>query len=164
MKKILNEMKYFFIFPATLNILAIMIVICFFIVLFSPKNFTSIIASSEKSAPVSTDKSYTEKSYDEVIDVWLNLTLTTGNHSYVQINIIDLPTRFHGRGENPHNYYALILDIINGFEKKHPELEVPPGAWKIEKQQGANNTPNKIFGLWIDHRPRLTKAEPEPAK
>ena len=157
-------MKYFFIFPATLNILSIMIVICFFIVLFSPKNFTSIIASSEKSAPVSTDKSYTERSYDEVIDIWLNFALTTGNHSYIRINNSDLSKRLYQPIETPNNYSAVILDVIDRFEKKHPELEVPPGAWKIEKQQGANNTPNKIFGLWIDHRPRLTKAEPEPAK
>lgn len=67
---------------------------------------------------------------------------TMGNHSYIPINI----------DGSPSEKILLILTILNDFEEIHPELEIT--HWHIEKQQRAKHTDRKIFGLWIDHKPK----------
>ena len=60
-------------------------------------------------------------------------------------------------------YNELILKIIQRFEDKHLELEVPPGAWKINDPV-INGYNRGICGLWIDHWPSQVKAEPDSDK
>lgn len=69
--------------------------------------------------------------------------ITVGNHSYAPVDLNE---------ERPSNKVDEILNLLAEFEKKHPELEVT--HWHIEKQQSAHTTGQKIFGIWIDHRPK----------
>lgn len=69
-------------------------------------------------------------------------TITVGNNSWVAINIFDTPAKDA----------TLILEILDKFEKTHPELIVLD--WKIEKNQDTHGTSAYIFGLWIHHKPK----------
>jgi hypothetical protein len=87
-----------------------------------------------------------------------NKVTTIGNHSYLEIDQ-------EGR---PKEIVEKILKLIDWFENNHPMLEVT--GWKIEKQQttikyydGCNLRVARdwIFGLWIDHKPKiLTSVRP----
>lgn len=69
---------------------------------------------------------------------------TVGNHSYVRIGVY----------KNPDEYSSQILAILEEFERFNPDKDVVD--WKIEKQQETYGiTSNYIFGLWIDHKPKV---------
>lgn len=80
---------------------------------------------------------------------------TIGNHSWIPLNI-DKNT-----GERevlPSEYRLFILGALLAFEKEYPHLEIT--NWRIERDQGANHPKAwnaKIYGLWIDHKPREQK-------
>lgn len=69
---------------------------------------------------------------------------TVGNHSYVRIGVY----------KTPDEYSLQILDILKEFEDINLDKQVVD--WKIEKQQKTYGiTSNYIFGLWIDHKPKV---------
>ena len=78
----------------------------------------------------------TRVSYD------MSTVTTVGNRSYIPIN----------SGGKPSDNPSSILLILKAFEDAHPELEIVD--WKIEKQQVAHATSQKIFGIWVEHRPK----------
>ena len=72
----------------------------------------------------------------------LSVVTTVGDRSYIPLNIFG----------NPEDHTRELLLVLQVFEDAHPELEVI--GWRIEKQQVARATPAKIFGIWVDHKPR----------
>lgn len=79
---------------------------------------------------------------------------TIGNHSYIKL---------HRNGTV--DYYAPgFIYLLNDFEKNHPEFEVT--GWRIESSQVVNEgTPeNKIFGIWVDHKPKVKNCHLSPLK
>lgn len=77
---------------------------------------------------------------DTVKEIDFTVVVTRGNHSYVPVDIslFDRDT----------NAQARVLEILEAFEKNHPELEVTD--WKIQ----TFNSHNSILGLWVDHQNR----------
>ncbi len=74
----------------------------------------------------------------------LSVVITVGNRSWIPIN----------RNSRPADDPSFVLHIVKAFEDAHPELEVIPGGWKIEKDQDALGSRNYFYGIWIDHRPK----------
>jgi hypothetical protein len=72
----------------------------------------------------------------------LEVGITIGNHSYLPINVY----------ANPDKYARAILQLLDAFEKEHPELEIT--SWDIERNQKAANASEYIWGVWVDHRPK----------
>ena len=68
---------------------------------------------------------------------------TVGNHSYVRIGVY----------KTPDGYSSQILAILEEFEKFNPDKDVVD--WKVEKQQRAYVISDYIYGLWIDHKPKV---------
>jgi len=68
----------------------------------------------------------------------LSLGTTVGNHTYLPLNL---------KGP-PDNHVQEILQVLDTFEKAHPELEVT--SWSAETSQQSNFT----YGLWVNHRPK----------
>ncbi|MDP3999137.1 MAG: hypothetical protein Q8P76_00905 [bacterium] len=73
-----------------------------------------------------------------------NVAITVGNHTYLPLNL---------DRRRPADVANVILTILDTFEKTHPNLKVT--NWHIEKNQLAYTTGAYIFGLWIDHEPRI---------
>lgn len=72
--------------------------------------------------------------------------VTMGNNTY-------LPVNFDG---HPVIHAQFLLQKIDAFEKRHPELEVV--SWRFEMQPGSVVDPRPhIFGIWIVHRPKRFK-------
>ena len=67
--------------------------------------------------------------------------VTVDNRSWVPLN---LPG-------DPQDHAQAILSFLKYFEQ---EKKVEIVDWKIDKQQHAYTVHEKVFGLWIDHRPR----------
>ena len=78
----------------------------------------------------------TQVSYD------MSSVITERNRSYIPINIAGKPS------DDP----SSMLRIVNAFEDAHPELEIV--RWWIEKRQAAYTTSSRIYGIWVDHKPR----------
>lgn len=81
----------------------------------------------------------------------MDVAVTIGNRSYIPIN----------QDGAPSDNVDMILRVLGAFEKAHPELTVTD--WKIEKQQKAYTTGEKIFGIWVDHRPKGKKIDKVPS-
>ena len=64
----------------------------------------------------------------------LNLGTTVGNHTYLPLNLKSYPE----------NSVQDILQVLDTFEKAHPEFEVT--SWNIEARS------NWTYGLWVNHR------------
>lgn len=112
----------------------------FWILLLIPLAMLLFSACGAENPPSVVSPTTTQVTYD------LSLVITVGNHSWIPI---------HKYG-NPGNDPSFILHILKAFEDAHPELEVVPGGWKIEKQQQtggyANSVSATIFGIWVDHK------------
>ena len=67
---------------------------------------------------------------------------TVGNHTYININT----------NEYPANRINEILELLAAFEKNHPDLQIT--NWHIQEQNVGPHYYQKVFGIWIDHRPR----------
>lgn len=74
---------------------------------------------------------------EKVESIDLSLGTTVGNHTY-------LPLSFSR--DYAENHVGEILQVLDIFEKSHPEFEVT--SWKIEEGDSGH-----VHGLWIDHRP-----------
>lgn len=72
----------------------------------------------------------------------LDVVITVGNHSYIPINarqIEVLSTKL----------VPTILNLLDAFEKKHPNLEVT--GWDLLQSQADSSS---VYGLWVDHKPK----------
>lgn len=86
----------------------------------------------------------TEKSKVQTEQVFnLDAVVTVGNHSYIPINV------HMGSGNLVNDMVPTILNLLDNFEKKHPELEVT--GWNIQQDQRGNNN---VYGLWVNHKPK----------
>lgn len=69
--------------------------------------------------------------------------VTVGNHSYVHLDL----------GGESREHVQEILQALDDFEKMHRNLEIT--GWHLDKQQEAWLTAlDRVFGIWVDHRPR----------
>lgn len=91
--------------------------------------------SSDESSSVINPKT-TLVSYD------LSVVITVGDRSYIPIN---------KKGEPADNPSEILL-ILKAFEDIHPELEIVD--WKIESRQRTHGATPRIFGIWVDHKPK----------
>ena len=71
----------------------------------------------------------------------MSVITTVGNRSYIPINI----------GGRPDQNVALILGVLKKFEE---EKQVEVVSWQVDKRQVGYATSAKIFGIWIEHRPK----------
>lgn len=86
-------------------------------------------------------------------------TITKGNYSYIPLDIEPEPHPSWPRKPEAcslRHYPGAILDALNAFEAKHPELEVTgwtpwmkPGIFKHEQES--------LAGVFVSHR-LLTRA------
>lgn len=74
-----------------------------------------------------------------------SVVTTDGNRSYVPINISD------SAAAKP----KILLNVVSAFEKEHPELEIT--HWNPWARESSFNFPPFIYGVWIDHKPKLEK-------
>lgn len=70
-----------------------------------------------------------------------NIT-TVGNLSYITL----------GLGGIPSEHLSEIFQARLDFERLYPELEIVD--WDIDKQQYAHFTQARIYGIWVEHRPK----------
>ncbi len=94
------------------------------------------LVSCAGEKPSVVNPSTTQVAYD------FSAVVTVGNRSFIPINKVGKPS------DNP----SLILNILKEFEKEHPGIEIVD--WKIEKEQDSYSASDKIFGIWVDHRPK----------
>ena len=66
----------------------------------------------------------------------LSFGTTVGNHTYLPLYLNDAPQ----------DCVQEILQVLDFFEKAHPELEVT--SWNAEASSGFT------YGLWVNHRER----------
>ena len=76
---------------------------------------------------------------------------TIGNHSYIPINLY---------GQHPSDRSDLILRILKAFEEEHPELEMT--GWKLEFTPLNGDSRGTIYGIWVDHKPRMMASSIPP--
>ncbi len=88
-------------------------------------------------------------SYDMTVvtpgSVNLKVATTNGNYTYIPLNT-------SGRVDQ---HIGEIMAVLNAFERAHNELDIT--SWSIEKQQSGYLTSPYIYGLWVNHRPRIDK-------
>jgi len=73
----------------------------------------------------------------------LSVAVTLGNHTYIPLNV---------KNAMPKDYVEVILELLDTFERAHPELEMI--SWKVEWHPSTYDLYPYIYGIWIDHRPR----------
>ncbi len=78
---------------------------------------------------------------EQVFD--LGVVMTVGNHSYLPINV---KVRY---GSIESEMIPTILNILDQFGKKHPDLEVT--SWSLFEDQSDESI---LYGLWINHKPK----------
>lgn len=72
-------------------------------------------------------------------------TITTGNHSWLPNERGLLPN-----GEISGRDAQDILNILDCFERHHPEYEIT--GWRLEIRHRSYVYDSVIYGIWIDHR------------
>jgi hypothetical protein len=75
------------------------------------------------------------------------LATTVRNNSYIRLDISGAPC------EN----IATILKMVAGFEEKNPDKEVV--GWAVDGHYGSYGIKPKVYGLWINHRPKPISLE-----
>lgn len=71
-----------------------------------------------------------------------------GNYSYVPLNKY---------GNVAKNLVPEIIDLLDTFEKDHPDLEIT--NWTIEYQPAGYGKAPDVYGIWISHRKKAAECK-----
>ena len=81
-------------------------------------------------------------------------TTTKGHYSHIWLGWTE-----SGLSGGPEQNVRTILEAISAFEANHPELEITD--WKLNARYTSYGYDGRVYGIWIDHRPKAVPVSPE---